>query len=56
MKRRRASSINIIRYADDFVVLHENELVIKSCKKFVKTHLAELGLKLKDSKATIGIL
>lgn len=47
VKRRRSSSINIIRYADDFVVLHENELVIKSCKEFLKGYLANLGLKLK---------
>jgi RNA-directed DNA polymerase len=53
VRRRRSSSINTIRYADDFVVLHENELVIKSCKEFIKTYLADLGLKLKDSKTQI---
>jgi RNA-directed DNA polymerase len=53
IKRRRASSINIIRYADDFVILHENELVIKSCKKFVQKFLLNIGLKLKDSKTRI---
>lgn len=53
IKRRRSSSINIIRYADDFVILHENELVIKSCQEFIKGYLANLGLKLKDSKTQI---
>lgn len=53
VKRRRSSSINTMRYADDFVVMHENELVIKSCKEFIKTYLADLGLKLKDSKTQI---
>jgi RNA-directed DNA polymerase len=53
IKRRRASSINIIRYADDFVILHENELVIKSCKEFIQNFLLNLGLKLKDTKTCI---
>lgn len=53
MKRRRPSSINTIRYAFDFVVLHENELVIKSCKEFIQSYLANLKLKLKDSKTQI---
>jgi len=53
IKRRRASSINIIRYADDFVILHENEFIIKSCKEFIQTFLLNLGLKLKDTKTRI---
>lgn len=44
-KRCRASSLNIIRYANDFVILHENELVIKSCKEFIQNFLLNLGLK-----------
>lgn len=50
VRRRRASSISIIRYADDSVVLHENKFVTKSCKGFIKSYLADLGLKLKNSK------
>jgi len=53
IKRSRASSINIIRYADDFVILHENELVIKSCKEFIQNFLLNLGLKLKNTKTRI---
>jgi len=53
IKRRRASSINIIRYADDFVILHENELVVKSCKEFIQNFLLNLGLRLKDTKTRI---
>lgn len=53
IKRRRASSINIIRYADDFVILHENELVVKSCKEFIQNFLLSLGLRLKDTKTRI---
>lgn len=50
VKRRRSSSINIIRYGGNFVILHENELVIKECKKFVQNFLSVLGLKLNESK------
>lgn len=53
VKRRRSSSLNIIRYADDFVIVHENEFVIKSCKKFIQNFLLNLGLKLKDTKTRI---
>lgn len=53
IKRRRSSSINIIRYADDFVILHENELVIKKCKEFIQNFLLTLGLKLNESKTQI---
>ena len=53
IKRRRASSINTIRYANDFVILHENELVIKECKEFVQNFLLTRGLKLNENKTQI---
>ena len=53
VKRRRASRLNIIRYANDFVILHKNELVIKSCKEFIQNFLLNLGLKLKNTKTRI---
>lgn len=54
VKRRRASSINIIRYADDFVILHEHPLVIKECKEFVQNFLSTVGLSLNENKTNIG--
>jgi len=54
VKRRRASSINIIRYADDFVILHEHPLVIKECKEFVQNFLSTVGLSLNENKTHIG--
>jgi RNA-directed DNA polymerase len=54
VKRRRASSINIIRYADDFVILHEHPLVIKECKEFVQNFLSTIGLSLNENKTYIG--
>jgi RNA-directed DNA polymerase len=43
----------VIRYADDFVVLHEDEAVIKHVQQLVNTWLADLGLELKPSKTRI---
>jgi RNA-directed DNA polymerase len=54
VKRRRASSINTIRYADDFVILHEHPLVIKECKKFVQNFLSTIGLTLNENKTRVG--
>lgn len=51
--RRRSSSISIIRYADDFVILHANNIVIESCKIFIQNYLTKIGLKLKESKTRI---
>jgi RNA-directed DNA polymerase len=43
----------VIRYADDFVALHEDETVIKHVQQLVNTWLAEMGLELKSSKTRI---
>jgi RNA-directed DNA polymerase len=53
IKRRRSISINIIKYVDDFVILHENELVIKKSKEFIQKFLSTLGLKLNEDKTQI---
>ena len=38
---------------DDFIILHDNKFVIKSCKEFIQNFLLNLGLKLKDTKTRI---
>ena len=45
---------NIIRYADDFVVLHKDIEVIKQCKSLIETWLKDIGLELKDEKTQIS--
>ena len=47
-------SINVIRYADDFVILHENPAVVQRCKEVISNWLAGLGLELKPSKTRIA--
>jgi RNA-directed DNA polymerase len=43
-------SLSIIRYADDFVILHESLHIIQKAKEYVTEWLQGIGLELKDSK------
>jgi RNA-directed DNA polymerase len=40
----------VIRYADDFVVLHDNVEIVKECKEVISKWLTKMGLELKASK------
>lgn len=52
--RDKIKSISCIRYADDFVVLHEDLEVIKLCKSEIEKWLSGIGLELKPSKTRIS--
>ncbi len=52
-KTAKRCSISLIRYADDFVIMHERLDVIKDCQKIINDWLAEMGLELKPSKTKI---
>jgi RNA-directed DNA polymerase len=43
----------LIRYADDFLVLHEEQGVIQKCANLLETWLEEMGLPMKASKTRI---
>ncbi len=43
----------IIRYADDFVIIHEDYKVILQCKSLINEWLNKVGLELKSSKTRI---
>ena len=43
----------VIRFADDFVVIDEDEAVIKEAKEYIAEWLEKLGLELKPSKTRI---
>lgn len=45
---------NVIRYADDFVVLHKDIEVIQQCKSLIETWLNDIGLQLKPEKTRIS--
>jgi RNA-directed DNA polymerase len=52
-KRDNRNSISLIRYADDFVVLHKDKSVIQQAKGLIANWLHGLGLELKESKTRI---
>ncbi|CAO5014946.1 group II intron reverse transcriptase/maturase [Microcystis aeruginosa] len=53
-KSKNEQALTLIRYADDFVILHEDLKVIKECQEIIKQWLAEMGLELKPSKTRIS--
>ena len=52
-KGQRYWKPHVVRYADDFVVLHRDLAVIEQVKQLVNTWLADMGLELKPSKTRI---
>lgn len=52
-KKDKRSSLSLIRYADDFVILHEDYSVILRCREIISEWLKDMGLELKPSKTRI---
>ena len=46
-------SLNLIRYADDLVVLHKDLNIIQRCQQIITDWLKDMGLELKPSKTRI---
>ncbi len=46
-------ALSLIRYADDFVILHENLNVVQQCKEIIADWLKGIGLELSQSKTRI---
>lgn len=46
-------SPNIIRYADDFVILHEDKAVIEKCRETISEWVQGIGLELKPEKTRV---
>jgi len=44
---------NMVRYADDFVVMSDNLTVIQECKQYISEWLSNIGLELKPSKTRL---
>jgi RNA-directed DNA polymerase len=53
-KRANQDSLSLIRYADDFVIIHENLEVIKSCQQIIEEWLSDIGLELKPEKTRLA--
>jgi RNA-directed DNA polymerase len=52
-KRDNRQSISLIRYADDFVIIHEDLNVVKKCQEIIADWLSDMGLELKPSKTKL---
>ncbi|NES80485.1 MAG: group II intron reverse transcriptase/maturase [Moorea sp. SIO2B7] len=52
-KCNNEKALSLIRYADDFVISHENLEVLFQAKEVISEWLSELGLELKPSKTKI---
>ena len=50
----KRTSLAVVRYADDFVILHKDREVIVKAKEKVETWLSHLNLELKGSKTRIA--
>ncbi|NEQ40050.1 MAG: group II intron reverse transcriptase/maturase [Okeania sp. SIO3I5] len=53
-KRDKRHSLNLIRYADDFVILHEDIKVVLQAKAVIQEWLNQVGLELKPEKTKIA--
>jgi len=53
-KAKNRKSLSLIRYADDFVILHEDLTVVQRCKEIISEWLNGIGLELKPSKTRLA--
>lgn len=52
-KKQNRNALSLIRYADDFVILHEDINVVLQAKTVVEKFLEEIGLELKPSETRL---
>jgi RNA-directed DNA polymerase len=52
-KRDNRYALSLIRYADDFVIIHEDLSVVKKCQEIIADWLSDMGLELKPSKTKL---
>ena len=52
-KRVNRKSLSLIRYADDFVIIHEDLNVVKKSQEIIAEWLNDMGLELKPSKTKL---
>ncbi|NEO77558.1 group II intron reverse transcriptase/maturase [Moorena sp. SIO4G3] len=52
-KRRNKTALSLIRYADDFVIMHKSKEVVEECQRIIIKWLEEIGLELKSTKTRL---
>lgn len=53
-RRDKISSLTMVRYADDLVILHKHQWVVESAREILNAWLKDLGLELNPNKTRIG--
>ncbi|VEP12581.1 Group II intron reverse transcriptase/maturase (fragment) [Hyella patelloides LEGE 07179] len=53
-KERRARALAVIRYADDFVIIHDEIDIVNKCKEVMEEWLNNIDLELKPSKTRVA--
>lgn len=51
--KSRAAACGVVRYADDFVVIHENKQVIELCIAEIRHWLSTVGLEISEEKSKL---
>jgi RNA-directed DNA polymerase len=51
--RDKLSSLSLVRYADDFVIIHESLEIVLECRDIIINQLRTMGLELKPEKTKI---
>lgn len=52
-KGRRRDTVHLIRYADDFVILHHDKDILLACLNKIKEFLSQVGLEISESKTRL---
>jgi len=52
-KTTNRQTLSLIRYADDFVIIHQDLNVVKKCQEIIAEWLSDMGLELKPSKTKL---
>lgn len=51
---RLHQTLSVIRYADDFVILHRDRGIVEKAKAYIEQWLSDIGLELQPAKTRIG--
>ncbi len=54
MLQDQPPTLGVIRYADDFVVLHQDREIVQKCQLLIAEWLGQMGLSLKPSKTRLS--
>ncbi len=53
-KSKNRENLGVVRYADDFVIIHKDKFVVQRCREIISEWLAGIGLELKPEKTRLA--